>query len=258
MIYPDQFRRNTLKERLYAGEAVYGLFITEFFSPNWGSILDTVHYDFAIFDCEHGAFSLSELRAMLPSFRSSKASAILRIPEVTRSWIQAPLDMGINGFLIPMAESAQQIQNAVDMMKYAPVGRRGLSFARPHTDMYSVIDRDAAVQDANNKSFLAVQIETAKGFANLDEILSVEGIDVVFLGNADLSLSMGLPNDPMSDVLRETMENVLARAKEKGLIGGGNLPSVQIAEHYRRLGMNFISLCTEMELIQSGMAAARS
>ena len=244
------FRENKLKQKLLRGETAFGLFATELFTPNWAPVLDSVGYDFIIFDLEHGRFSISDLGVLLPSFRRS--------PAPIRPYVQIPLDMGISGFVLPMVETPEQVLEMRAFMHYPPKGRRGVAFGRPHTDMLSAIDRDATTAEANDKTLLIIQIESAKGLANLDSILAAGGIDVVFIGNADLSLSMGVPNNTSPGTELDTaMRTILDKARQAGIPGGGNLPNSSAAERFAAMGMRFITLSTDVELLQAGLKSVK-
>ena len=252
------FRENKLKQKLLRGETAFGLFATELFTPNWAPVLDSVGYDFIIFDLEHGRFSISDLSVLLPSFRHSACTPVLRVPAPIRPYVQIPLDMGISGFVLPMVETPEQVLEMRAFMHYPPKGRRGVAFGRPHTDMLSVIDRDATTAEANDKTLLIIQIESAKGLANLDSILAVGGIDVVFVGNADLSLSMGVPNNTSPGTELDTaMRTILDKARQAGIPGGGNLPNSAVAERFAAMGMRFITLSTDVELLQAGLKSVK-
>ena len=254
MLNDENFGDRSLRSRLLAGENVFGLFITEFLTPNWGPILDTVGYDFGIIDMEHGRFSLADLSNLLPGFRSCRSSALLRVPSIRREYFQVPLDLGITGLVVPMVETAEEVEQCVTFMKYGPRGKRGIAFGRPHTNFYTVVDRDKVTVDADDHTFLVIQVETERGLANLDEILAVDGIDVLFIGNADLSKSLCCPNTPNEGVLFNAMDRIYSSTKKKGIVCGGNLPDKKAVDFFgERYGLRFISLMTDIDLIQCGM-----
>lgn len=256
MLGYENHGNDSLRARLKNGESVFGVFVTEFQTPSWGPILDTVGYDFAIFDMEHGRFSLSDLASILPSFHGSRSSALLRVPAVRREYFQVPLDLGITGLVVPMIESADEARQAVDFMKYGPQGHRGISFGRPHTNFYSCLNRNEVVRNADANTFLVIQIETEKGVRHLEEILEVPGIDVVFVGNADLSQSLQCANDLHRDPLRNTMEFIIEGARKRNIVCGGNFVDHEAVERLGAKGVRFISLTTDVELMQCGMSTA--
>ncbi|MDO5554686.1 MAG: aldolase/citrate lyase family protein [Planctomycetia bacterium] len=242
-----------LHKRINNNETVFGVFINELITPNWGPILDSAGYDFCIFDMEHGRFSISDLGVMLPSFHGRRATPLLRVPVISREYFQAPLDMGMAGIVVPMVESAADVRAAVNYIRYSPRGRRGVAFGRPHTDFYSNVDREQVVANADDSILLIIQIETAKGVCNLDEILDVPGIDVLFIGNTDLAQSLQCKNDLRAGQLRNKMEYILAEAQSRKIICGGNFVQPESIADFGKLGLRFISLTTDVELLQTGM-----
>ena len=236
----------TLKKRLNAGETLSGLFITEFRSPSMGMILNAAGFDFGLIDMEHGAFSLNDLSVMIPNFRALSTQPIVRIPTVNRDYIQPILDLGVAGLVIPMAENPEDIRRCVEMMKYPPEGRRGMSFCCPHGG-FTPRDRDEYMQQANNGLLMIAMIETVGGVENLDAILDVPGLDVVIVGNCDLAISMGAENNLTAGPVCEAMRYVLQSAAAKGVCGGGNFGDPEMVAEFLDLGLRFVVLSSEVD-----------
>lgn len=247
-----KYFENSLKQRLRSGQTVTGIFITEFRTPNMGILLDAAGYDFAIFDMEHSSFTNQDLSAMVPGFRNCRCRPMVRVPAVRREFFQAVLDCGIAGIVVPVVESAQQVEDAVAMMKYPPYGRRGLSFCCPHTS-FQEQDRDQYTVDSNDNLLLVTQIETSKALDHLDEILSVPGIDVAFVGNMDLSLSLGKPNNLREGPIHDAVRHILRTAQGKGIYGGGNFVCPELVDQFYEDGLRFISLDSDVERFGVGL-----
>ncbi len=239
----------TFKERLKRGESVYGFFLIELQSPNWGVLLDDCGADFAIFDMEHGRFNLSDLACMLPSFRTSRSSALIRIPTIRREYFQRSLDFGFSGIVVPMVETADQVKECVELMRYPPRGRRGMG----GSNLSNRIINGKSTKSTDENSVLIIQIESALGFKNLDAILDVEGIDLVFIGNYDLSSFMQIPNTIKSGVLRETMETITRKAAEHGLPTGGFMKDPQAIADFRKMGFRLFGLEVDTGVFEAGM-----
>jgi 2-keto-3-deoxy-L-rhamnonate aldolase RhmA len=202
---------------------------------------------------EHGAFSLPEVSAMVAGFQGGHCTPIIRVPAVRRDAILPALDLGVGGIMVPGVETAQEVRDCIEFMKYPPQGSRGLSFSRPHNGFAS-LDRDRYVAEANARNLLMIQIESPRGVENLEEILDVPGIDVVFVGCADLSLSMGIPNDPNSGPLRATLENVLRKTDARGLIGGANLTRAELIDALFPLGLRIVTCATDTKCFLDGLS----
>lgn len=244
---------NPLRKKIESGEPAFGVFVSELYTPWLGTILEAAKYDFCILDMEHGAFSLPQISAMVSGFQGSRCTPIVRIPAVRREIVLPVMDLGVGGIMVPGVETAEEIRRCVDFMKYPPMGSRGLSFSRPHAG-FAAPDRDRFLAEANARNLLIVQIETSTAVEHLDEILSVSGIDVAFVGCADLSLSMSVPNNPTKGVLRQTLENVLKTASKYNIAGGANLTQKELIESLVPAGLRFVTCSTDAKALLDGLS----
>ncbi|WP_161554847.1 HpcH/HpaI aldolase family protein [Ereboglobus luteus] len=244
----------SLKTSLKNGGAVAGIFVCEIRSPNLAPLLDAAGYDFAIFDMEHCSYTMHDLSYIIPGFRGFRCQPLVRVPAVRREFFQSVLDIGVAGIVVPMVESAEDVREALAMMKYPPEGRRGLSFGCPHT-LFQGQDRDAYTRMANDNLVLVAQIETQKALDNLDSILAVPGLDVAFIGNTDLAISMGHPNNLVEGPVRDAVRHILKSAKARGIAGGGNFVNPEFVGQFYEDGLRFISLDSDIERLQAGLQA---
>ena len=242
----------SLRRRLLAGETVYGLFIAELRAPGMGMLLDIAGYDFAIFDMEHGSYSMSELAAMVPGFRGCHCVPLVRVPTVRREFFQPLLDLGVSGIVVPMVESAADARKCVELMKYPPAGKRGVAYCRPHS-FFKNPTSGHFTDEANDNTLLVLQIETVKGVEHLDEILAVPGIDVVFVGNADLAQSLGCPDNMERGPVRDAVERILKTVIARKVIGGVNVTDPKIIAELNEIGARFITLTGDVDLFIAGL-----
>lgn len=167
-----------------------------------------------LLDCEHGALSDADMRLSIPMAVSQGVSPIVRIPELSRSWVKYALDSGAHGIMLPMINTAEDARTAVRWAKFPPQGER--RFGNPFTTKTSGCTGQY-LHEANDGTSVIVQIETREGLENLDAIAAVDGVDVLFLGPYDLSISLGLPvppevSPPRGELL-DAMKRVLDAAK---------------------------------------------
>ena len=174
-----------LKERLKNGEQVLGTMVTTFVIPDIAKIIQNCGFDFFIVDCEHGSFTTREVANIIAVARSIGMPALVRIPEMRREHALKFMEMGASGLLLPNTETAEQAQMLVDCTKYAPLGHRGVSLSRPHTD-FKKVNGPAYMAQANEETILMCQIESRRGVENVEQIIAVEGIDVAFIGPNDM------------------------------------------------------------------------
>ncbi|MDR1140499.1 MAG: hypothetical protein LBL62_02325 [Planctomycetaceae bacterium] len=243
---------NPLRERIAEKEISFGIFVSEIRTPWLGTMLNTAGYDFCILDMEHGAFSCSDISAMLPGFLGGNCTPIVRVPAIRRDVFLPLLDLGIGGMMVPNIETANEVKACLDFMKYPPLGTRGLSFSRPHTGFTSP-QRDQFLNNANVRNLLIIQIESLQSVENLDDILNVSGIDAVFVGCADLSLSLNIPNDPMNEPLRSILERILRKTTEHGLCGGANITQKNLIESFVSCGLRLVTCTTDTKGFLDGI-----
>jgi 2-keto-3-deoxy-L-rhamnonate aldolase RhmA len=181
-------RSAELKRRIVAHEAVIGAWLT-LSGLNVAEIMAGAGFDWLMIDTEHSVFDLSELQVTLSAFRGVSTVPFVRVAANDPARIKHALDVGAEGIVIPNIDNAEQAQRAVGACKYPPAGYRGYG-PRRASDYYRDIDR--YIETANRDLFVILQIESAQGVEQIDAILEVPGIDIIFLGPQDLSGSFGL------------------------------------------------------------------
>ena len=184
--------RKSLKDMTRKRDIKLGHFIVEFATPGIGHILKAAGCDFTLFDLEHSGFGFETVKSAMRYFEAADVATIVRVPSKEYHHIARACDMGAEGIMIPMVGNAAEAKAIVDCMKYFPLGKRGVALGVAH-DNYSA----GAVQEkftaANARTTLFCQIETAEGAENADAIAAVEGVDCLWVGHFDLSVSLSIP-----------------------------------------------------------------
>ena len=224
------------EERLKNGEQVLGTMVTTFASPDIAKILQSCGFDFFIVDCEHGAFTTREAANIIAVARGIGMPALVRIPEMRREHALKFMEMGASGLLLPNTETAEQARMLVDCTKYAPMGHRGVSLSRPHTDFKRVDGREY-MRRANEETILMCQIESRKGVENIGEIMAVEGIDVGFIGPNDMTQDYGILNQFGHPDIVAAFEKVIAAAEENGKWAGVHFGAAEPLKPWLARGM---------------------
>ena len=206
----------------------------------------------ALIDCQHGLIGYQEMVAMITAVSGQGKPAIVRVPVGEIGAIGRALDAGAAGVVCPMIESRDQAIAFVREAKYPPIGRRSWGPARPRTllpgDTY-------APKPANDYVLAAAMVETGPAIEALDEILSVPGLDAVFVGPNDLSLSLtGGRFEPNGAALQAALRKVVARAKAHGLIAGIYAGDEKLAAEYRDLGFRMIPVGSDMAFMKAASA----
>lgn len=244
----------SLKERLRNGEQVLGTMVTTFASPDIAKILQVCGFDFLIVDCEHGSFTTREVANIIAVARGIGMPALVRIPEMRREHALKFMEMGASGLLLPNTESAEQAKMLVDCTKYAPLGHRGVSLSRPHTDFMKVSGATYMPQ-ANDETILMCQIESRKGVENVEEIIAVEGIDVAFIGPNDMSQDYGILGQFEHPEIVAAFERIVAAAQANGKWAGAHFGGAAPLKPWLKKGMQINMWNSDNGLLALGAAA---
>ncbi len=254
-------RTNTVKTKLAAGQIPLGTFVFEFNTPGIARIIAEAGADFLVFDMEHTGWSVETIRGLLASTRSTSLVPLVRVPTTEYDFIARVLDMGALGVMVPMVESAEQARTIVAAAKYPPEGRRGAAFGIAHDD-YTGGDIVEKIRSANREGLLLAQIETAAGLTHVDEIAAVQGIDVLWIGQFDLSLSLGIPGELAHPRMIAAMDEVVAACHRHGKVAGIMAPDLASGCKLLKQGFRMLSysgdLWTYQAALREALAALRS
>jgi len=200
--------KNPLKAKLKAGRTVAGTFV-EIGHPDVTEWLSQVGFDWLLLDAEHGPLEFETLQRMMQSMHNPDCVPIVRPQWNDPVIIKRILDLGAYGVLIPWVNTRAEAEEAVKACKYPPEGIRGYGPRRA-----GMLDPEY-FRTANSELLVAVQIETRTALDNLDEILSVEGIDACYVGPYDLSCSLGfgIPPNWHDPVYLNAFDRILEAAK---------------------------------------------
>jgi 2-keto-3-deoxy-L-rhamnonate aldolase RhmA len=229
---------NTLKKKLANNENAFGTFIMTN-GLDTAEILAHAGADCIMIDGEHGSMDLETAGRMVSIIRGTSTVPLLRVAGNEPSLIKRGLDTGAAGIMIPMVNTREEAEKAVRLCKYPPVGVRGMGAGRAILFGSGAEEFENYFKNANDEGLIIVQIEHIQAVENIEEILSVPGIDIAFVGPLDLSTSMGLSgqlNHP--EVQKQYIKVVEACQKHKVIPGimswsGG-------MEHHLDIGFKFL------------------
>lgn len=243
----------SLKLRLKNGEQVLGTMVTTVTSPDISKVLQVCGFDFCIVDCEHGSFTTREVANIIAVARGIDFPVMVRIPEMRREHALKFMEMGASGLLLPNTEYAEQARMLVDCTKYAPMGHRGVSLSRPHTDFRKVSGVEY-MKKANEETILLCQIESRKGVANIGEIMAVPGIDSALIGPNDMTQDYGILDHFDNPEIVAAFEKVIAAAKANGKFAGVHFSSSEALKPWLKKGMTLNMWNSDIGLMQAGAA----
>lgn len=218
---------NPVKDKLAAGERVIGCFIP-LASPEIVELCALTGFDFALIDAEHGPISPESAYPMVLAAEARGIPAFARIGQVDKQMVLKYLDIGVTGFMAPQINTADQAAAAIAGTRYAPDGNRGLAGGR--TFDYGLTDpAPQMVAPLNDRILTMIQFEHVDALNELDAILALDNLDVLFIGPNDLAQSLGLPGEPGHPEVTKVADEVIARAKGAGVKTGTVAPTIDLA-----------------------------
>lgn len=244
-----------LRELMGSKELKVGNFIVEFATPGIGHILKAAGCDFAFFDMEHSGFSFETLKSAIRYFEAAGVAVIVRVPALENDMLARACDMGAEGLIAPMISTAAQAQAMVDSVKYFPQGKRGVGLQMAH-DNYRAAPVADALASANHKTSVICLIETADGAKNADAIAAIDGVDCLWVGHFDLSVSLGIPGEFGHPKFQAAMDGIIAAAKKHGKSLGRLVANTEQGIAFNKLGFDFICYSGDIWVLRDGLAAA--
>jgi len=240
---------NRLKAQLAAGEVALGPFV----NLSAGALIEiaaSAGFDFVILDTEHGPLDVGKAEDLCRVAQGVGITPIVRVRDNDPTQILRALDIGAGGVQVPQICTVQDAEATVRAAKYAPLGMRGVS---PYTRAARYFAEGARIFDRlNAEQMVIVHVEGAEGLENLDGIIGVPGLDVIFLGPYDLSQSLGIPGqiqDPrVVDRMREATEKITAA----GLTVGTFADTPEAARRWSEAGVQYVSLSVDTGIYLRG------
>jgi len=242
-----------LRARALAGETLFGVW-ADLASPMSAELLGRAGYDWVIVDLEHGAATESELLAHLHAIEATGTSTLVRPQSGERLRIGRALDLGAEGIMVPRLDTAEQAREAVTFLRYPPDGVRGVALRTRGARLGTV--SHAAVRTLNADILGIVQIESPGAVAEADAIAATDGVDVLFVGPADLSHSLGIPGDFANPLFRSALATVVDACARHGKSPGILLYDPPTFEPYLRLGFRFMGVGADGAFVDAGAKAA--
>jgi 2-keto-3-deoxy-L-rhamnonate aldolase RhmA len=210
-------------------------------------------FDWLVLDMEHSPLELPGVTQMLQALASTKAVPIVRVPWNDAVVIKRVLDAGASTIVVPFVQDAGEAARAAAALRYPPQGVRGLAGMSRATRFGT---RRVDLKAANEGVALIVQLESPRALAALEQVASVEGVDALFVGPADLSAGMGLGGDPGHPEVVKSLIDAAARAHAVGKPIGTLAGTPEMAAQMRAAGYDFIGIGTDLGfLVRSAQAA---
>ena len=207
-----------VKIEIKKNNPMLGIFIS-WPSPQLVEISAANGFDFVIIDGEHGTIGPNgAIENMIMAAYASGIYPIVRVPNLIGSSILQPSDMGAKGIHAPLVNTKEDAIKVIESSKYPPMGKRGYAgVTRAGSYGFYSEERRIFLDKKNKETLIIVSIETKESVSNLDEILSVPGIDAVFIGPNDLSMSLGYPGEMDNPVVVNTIKKIIKKTLKAGV-----------------------------------------
>jgi len=246
------------KKQLREGRPKIGLFLNSH-SPTVADQMAHSGYDWLLVDFQHGPMGFETLSTMLGAISNGGAKSLVRVAGYhDRGGIQQTLDLGADGVLVPYINTAEEARQAVSCCKYPTAGTRSVYFPQRSMNKAGLLGYAGA---ANDNTIVALQVETADCIKNIDEIAAVPGVDILFLGQNDLCMSMGLfekykfPDMYTSPELTAATDKLRAAAKKNNVILGLFLFGTARVGEFLEKGFPLISLGNDLHHMLTQVSA---
>jgi 2-keto-3-deoxy-L-rhamnonate aldolase RhmA len=240
-------KENELKKRLKAGEATVGSWLSVA-HPTIAEVMGLAGFDWLAVDMEHGIVSLEGVQTLIQVLAGTPAAPLVRVPWNEPVVVKQVLEAGPRGIVFPQVNTAEQAQAAVRATKYPPEGIRGIGCQRA-AGFGAWFDE--YLRRANEEQLIIIQIEHIQAVENLESILEVAGLDVVFIGANDLSASMGLLGQARHPHVLEAISHILTSAKGVGVAAGLMASDADDANRRFAEGFQFVGIGHDVGLLSS-------
>ena len=241
---------NTLKDKLNKGYPVIGIW-SIIPSPILSEIIGMAGLDFQILDMEHGIYDLPTIENSVRASEAVGCSALVRVAGSNLYSIQSCLDIGVSGVIVPQITNYESALTSVNYMKYYPAGSRGFNpFTRCGNYGTSSIENSKLNNDYGLASII---VENIEAYNQLDQILTIPDLDIVYLGIYDMSVALGCKGEMNNPLLNEFVRTSVYKIKQMGKVAGLMVKSKDEIEMYLEMGARFLVYGVDTFVIQSKM-----
>ena len=232
-------KTNLLQKKLTSSNTVFGTW-SSLSSPNVINVIGCTELDFVIIDLEHGSMSYETVENMVRAAEASNIAPIVRVGDDQQQTILRALETGTRTILVPHVNTSDKAEKIAKFCKYYPNGNRGLS---PYTRGHNFTHNDIAesLENENKITLVGILVEGQEGLKNLEHIVKVEGIDLVYLGLFDICQSVGLPGQVNHPTVIDEISRCNQIIKSNGLYSGCMATSTDNVLMLKNIGYNFIA-----------------
>ncbi len=246
-----QFDPKAFRDRVLAGERLAGTWLG-MGSSIAAEVAAHSGLDWVLVDTEHGIGEHEALVPQLQAVSGHDCAGIVRVSDNDPTRFKRVLDLGANGVMVPWIRSVEEAEAVVSATRYPPRGIRGAASITRATS-YGNRPFAEALSRAHEETLVIIQIERREALDSVEEIAAVEGVDVLFVGPLDLSVSMAIPQQVDEPVFNEALERVAAAAKAHGKAAGILVMDAMQLAKVKGMGYSFIAMGADAGILARGM-----
>jgi 2-keto-3-deoxy-L-rhamnonate aldolase RhmA len=240
-----------LKERMEAGGIVYGTMLSMSSNPRWATPMSGFGLDYVIIDTEHSPRGREDVADFLAAFVFSGMVPIVRIPIPDSHYVTMALDAGAQGVLAPYCETVDEVKDVVGATKWRPLKgalvREAVETGRLPSDASK-----AYLENRNRNNVCIIGIESVPAIEVLDDILNVDGIDAIFVGPNDLSISLGIPDQYDHPDYEAALRRIIATCQAHGTPTLTHHQTVPLTQKWLREGARFVLYSSDARTMHNG------
>ncbi|MFV0590920.1 MAG: HpcH/HpaI aldolase family protein [Draconibacterium sp.] len=238
-----------LKKRLKQGESLHGCWLN-LGSTLTAEIIGNVGFDWVLIDLEHGSGNETDALLQLQAIKSTNTGAIIRVESIDKHRIQKALDIGAEGIMAPQARNISDVQIVLNAAYYAPEGERGVAKHIRATGFGH--DFSIYKKQCKKNTLVIIQIETKEVLQDLDSVAALDGVDVLFIGPADLTMSLGIFGQYDHPIYEDALKKIIVAANKAGKTVGIYLFDPKDYRHYFDLGIRFFACGSDSDFVGRG------
>lgn len=247
--------KSRVLQKLRSGEIVRVAGIGRVTDPWLAEVVGRMGYDVIWFDLEHRAYGYDKIDPLSLACRATAIDLMVRVRKTSYDSPMRALEFGANGIMVPHCQTADEARQWVDWVRFPPLGRRGLDGVGADAD-FGLADTREHILHANREVFLALQIEDKEAVEHIEEIASVPGVDLLFIGPGDLSVSLGVPLQFDHPLVNKAIERIACAAAKADRSWGGATANPVAAQKLVDMGARMITLGADHVFLIRGFRQA--
>ncbi len=243
-----------LKQKLADGGIVYGTMLSTARNPRWTTAISNFGLDYVVIDTEHSPRGRDEVADFLAAFTFSGVVPIIRVPIPDSHYVTMALDAGAQGVLAPYCETVDEVKEVVGAAKWRPLKGELVRRAVEKGEFPSEESR-RYLENRNRNNVCIIGIESVPAIENLDSILKVNGIDAIFVGPNDLSISLGIPDQYDGPKYDEALETIIAICQKHNKPMLFHHQTIELTTKWLRKGVRFVLYSSDSREMHNGFRA---